>query len=102
MMGLLGFHQCPRCSLVEHSMLDANKPMSTECRRCHYAIEDFLNAELFRCLHAGAYSDGCFSLSRGVYNYRQDVLGILNPNSEAIDLTLQGEYVYVEEETSEG
>ena len=50
--------------------------MTSDCRRCHYAIEDFLNAEVFDCLEDGARSLRCFDTTRSSYNFEQDFFGI--------------------------
>lgn len=100
--GAFGFTQCPRCVLDDEGMMDANVPMSHECRRCHYAIEDILNADVFACLDAGSSSLRCFSSNRKSYNYQQDFFGVLsNPppgiaaaTIEHIDLTIAGDYVF--------
>jgi hypothetical protein len=79
-------------------MVDAYTPMSMECRRCHYAIEDFLNSDVFACNDAQANSLRCFSLDRTHYNYRQDFFGELRPGSEILDLTFAGTYVPTQQE----
>ena len=96
--GAFGFTMCPRCNVNEQSMIDAYTPMSMECRRCHYAIEDFLNSDVFACNDAQANSLRCFSLNRTHYNYMQDFFGELRPGSEILDLTFAGTYVPTQQE----
>jgi len=76
------------CDLLEPGMLDADIPMSEECRQCHYPIEDFINTDHEDCLHGMQMR--CVSLDRGLYNFMQDVyhvlkdelLGMLLPTGE--------------------
>ena len=78
--------------------------MSRECRRCHYALEDFINNDVFACLDSeGLSSRRCFSVDRGDYNYEQDLYGIIKPGKEpgvpgGLDLTLAGDAEELEEE----
>ena len=101
--GMFGFHLCPYCSFYEQGMMDADTGMTEECRRCHYAIEDFINNDIFSCfdeLSGTGASMRCFSTVRGAYNFEQDFYGILKASARSIDLTLAGneadrnEYTY--------
>ena len=97
--GVFGFHLCPKCSYYEAAMLDSDEPMSTNCRRCHYAIEDFLNSNVFACLDAGIASLRCFSVSRKLYNFEQDFFNVLKPGAESLDFTPSGDGSELAEES---
>ena len=92
--GIFGFHLCPSCPFDDPSMMRDDVPMSQPCRRCHYAIEDFLNSELYACLDQGgpaANGRRCFDERRGSYNFEQDFYRILKPGDErTLDMTLEG------------
>ena len=88
--GALGFVRCPMCDVDGPDMMDAFRPMSAACRRCHYAIEDLLNPDVFECLDSDdPRSTDCFTLERGGYNFEQDIWGIVKDGA-AIDLSLSG------------
>ena len=96
--GMFGFHICPDCNLEEDGMMGgAEIGMSRECRRCHYAIEDVLNSDVFACLNDGNSVAGgrCLTLDRRGYNFEQDFFGVIPPNLAmgqpgGLDLTLLG------------
>ena len=90
--GVFGFHLCPDCVLDSPEMYaDGEVPMLPECRRCHYALEDFVNNDVFTCLDSAPElsSRRCFSVDRDDYNYEQDFFNIVKPNAD-IDLTIAG------------
>ena len=92
--GAFGFHVCPECSLDEPGMMGGPEvPLSPGCRRCHYALDDFLNSDVFDCLDSAdtsgrGTSRRCFAQTRGSYNYQQDFFGILQPGVVKADLIL--------------
>ena len=71
--------------------------MSRDCRRCHYAIEDVLNTDVFACLNDRGPAAGsrCFTVDRKGYNFEQDFYGVIPSNLAmgtpgGLDLTLLG------------
>ena len=89
--GVFGFHQCPDCVLDSPAMMGGPEiPMPPECRRCHYALEDFVNHDVFACLDSDELSSRrCFSTDREGYNYNQDFFSELKPGFNLI-LTRSG------------
>ena len=71
-VGALGKTQCSEilCPSTHTSLLDASEPMSEDCRRCHYPIEDFINTDHEACLDGDVFR--CVTLTRGINNYLQD------------------------------
>ena len=68
--------------------------MTPECRRCHYALEDFINNDVFACLDSGPElsSRRCFTFDREGYNYEQDFFSIIKPEfATTLDLTIAGD-----------
>ena len=101
--GMFGFHQCPDCVLDSPSMMGGPEmPMTPECRRCHYALEDFINNDVFQCFDQATPDEfgaitgtsaatRCFTQSRGGYNYEQDFFSILKPELRgSLVLTISG------------
>ena len=72
-VGAMGKTGCSEilCSPMDVSLMSASEPMSEDCRRCHYPIEDFINTDHEACLHGDLIR--CVSLIRGINNYMQDV-----------------------------
>ena len=65
--------------------------MTSACRRCHYALEDFINNDIFACFDDSTLSSRrCFSLIRDNYNFEQDFFGIIKPGAK-VDLSLAGD-----------
>ena len=90
--GAFGFHLCPDCSLDHPSFMGGpEESLPPACRRCHYALEDLINNDVFTCLDSvpPLSSMRCLSVDRGGYNYEQDFFSVLKPNTN-IDLTLDG------------
>lgn len=90
--GAFGYHICPECSVWEAGMMAGPEvPLSAGCRRCHYALEDFINSDVFACVDAGGTtrSRRCFSKDRDMYNYELDFFGVVKPGATVI-LTLDG------------
>lgn len=91
--GVFGFHLCPLCDLDHPSMFGGpEEAMPPECRRCHYALEDLINNDVFTCLDSDPPQSSlrCLSVDREGYNYEQDFFSILKPGLK-LDLTLSGE-----------
>lgn len=80
-MGAIGDTVCPLCSPFEPGLIEMNAPMSQECRKCHYPIEDLLNSDHVDCLRNDTLR--CASLGRGIYNFHRDVHGVLSPEAQA-------------------
>ena len=76
--GAMGKTDCSAvmCSPLELGMMSDSEPMSENCRRCHYPLEDFINSDHEACLHGDLIR--CVSLTRGINNYMQD---IFRPNT---------------------
>jgi hypothetical protein len=89
--GAFGYHICPECSVWEAGMMGGPEiPLTPGCRRCHYALEDVINADVFGCVDGGiATSRRCFSTDRDSYNYDLDFFGVVKPGATVI-LTLDG------------
>ena len=65
-IGVIGDTDCYSCSPDDPSLTEISTPMSLECRRCHYPIEDLLNSDHVDCARNEPLR--CASLDRGVYN----------------------------------
>ena len=72
-VGAMGKTGCSEilCPFTHTGLLDASEPMSEDCRRCHYPMEDFINTDHEACLHGDEFR--CVTLTRGINNYMQDV-----------------------------
>ena len=70
-MGKVGCSEIS-CPPTHSSLLNADEPMSDDCRRCNYPIEDFINTDPEACLNGDEYR--CVTLDRGeINNYNYDV-----------------------------
>jgi hypothetical protein len=78
-VGAIGYNDCPNC---EPYAIDADGRMSEDCRRCHYPVEDLINADHRDCLDG--QTDSCVSFDRTAFNFDQDVLGILNARAQEL------------------
>ena len=88
--GGFGYHICPECDLDEPGMMGGPEVKLTPgCRRCHYALEDFLNADVFSCLDEGIKGRRCFTSNRENYNFDLDFFGVVKPGAQVI-LTIDG------------
>ena len=84
--------------------------MPAECRRCHYALEDLINNDVFECLDSGPdlTSRRCFSQDREGYNYEQDFFSIIKERyldvagRPAIDLSIAGDGGASEDDKGKG
>ena len=85
-MGALGDIDCDDfdCSPSEPGMVDPKVPMSDGCRRCHYALEDFINVEQRECIQQRRRRR-CTNTNRGIYNLNRDLYGELTAEAQVIE-----------------
>jgi hypothetical protein len=104
--GSFGFHLCPDCNLESEGMMGGGEiPMSRDCRRCHYALEDLINNDPFTCIDSGLSGSRCFRTDRGGYNFEQDFYltlkeGMLPGLPGGLDLTMEGNAAELAEDES--
>ena len=89
-IGLRG--PCLECDPYEPGMMEADVPMTMECRKCHYPIEDFLNTDHEDCLHG--IEMRCMRMDRGLFNYMQDVYNVLKEEALALLTPAAAGYSY--------
>ena len=65
-------------------MVDPKVPMSDGCRRCHYALEDFINVEQRECIQQRRRRR-CTNTNRGIYNLNRDLYGELTAEAQVIE-----------------
>ena len=58
--------------------------MSDGCRRCHYALEDFIYVEQRECIQQRRRRR-CTNTNRGIYNLNRDLYGELTAEAQVIE-----------------
>ena len=79
-LGAMGALRCPSCLFTVEGSYHPDVPLTEACRKCHYPLEDLLNAEANACLIGKKHR--CASLNRGIYHFEQDAYGIGTDSDE--------------------